>query len=294
MYFSFKLKLINVFEYYLFYPTATILNSEYLSSEIFVNPFSVSAGFLPIPTSTIDSFTSLSTNNNITGIRRFSGNIFQQLPINVAVLLPTGSRDRYDLRLKLASNNMTIFGVDIFGNRLPGQPSIDWSVIATSTLYTSKTAFDAGCGAQQSCLKLPLCNNIPGCDGFSIPTRLLQNLLPANGYEFVMNYIIDLDTIPTSGAFAQELAVPQRTLLSNKRNLLQTSETTATSFDGLTSFIIRVTNSTNTTDVTIIAKTNQSTLTQTNLRHTFIIYVLPLYAAMICVYLLFSQVTKTN
>lgn len=90
----------------------------------------------------------------------------------------------------IAPGNITFIPLDALGNVID-RPSLDWSRIAVSTLYTTKNAFDNGCGAANTCSIMPACLNIPGCDGFSVPSAILQQLLPANGYRINLAFRVN-------------------------------------------------------------------------------------------------------
>lgn len=186
-----------------------IISSNYLAQSIASNPFRVAGGFLPTPFSQLDAFNRLTDNIDPTGaVRRFDGNVFSNQPVTIAVVLPQEIRNRYDLRLQLNAGNVTIYPLNPVGIRLgttgtfngtvfdttgyTGVESLDFSDIALATLFTPKNAYDDGCGAQLTCQKLSACNNILGCDGFSVPVAQLRSLMDANGYEFELTYKIGL------------------------------------------------------------------------------------------------------
>lgn len=208
--------------------SALILSSEYLRVESSVNPFQVTGGFLPTPTSSVGSYVALTDAlGNVFNTSMFDGNIFSNQPVNVLLLLPPTIQQFNDLRIQIMPTDTTIYALDSQANRLSSVPSVDWATIAPYVLYTTKNAFDNSCGAAGTCNKMPACTSILGCDGFSLPVAALVEIAPASGYEFVIKYKIGLPN-------------PDGSTPRASRRLLQTQSTTTSTFVGNMRFTISV------------------------------------------------------
>jgi hypothetical protein len=243
----------------------TIISSNYLAQSIETNPFRVAGGFLPTPFSTLSSFNQLTDTVSPQGSpKRFDGNIFSNQPVTISVVLPPEIRTTYDLRLQLSSGNITIYPLNQVGARLgtsgtfngtaydttgyTGRASLDFSDIALATLFTPKNAYDDGCGAQLTCQKLSACNNIIGCDGFSVPVSQLRALMDANGYEFALTYKIGLTNPDGSPPNARSLLSMQEddgpvfelNSPALMRHLLQTTANPGRTYIGAVYFTVSV------------------------------------------------------
>lgn len=172
--------------------TARIASSDPQDFSANVNPFQITFGVLPTPDSIATDYIPLGGTVSNTTVRLFDGNVFNNEPLNVLMLAPVQTQNDVDLRLDIFPGNITIYALDVLAQRLPGVAPLDWRDIAASTIYTTKNAFDDGCGAEGTCLKMPACSSILGCDGFSVPSAVLQERMPANGYEFELAYRIGL------------------------------------------------------------------------------------------------------
>jgi hypothetical protein len=104
--------------------------------------------------------------------------------------MPPATQNTIDLRLLTLPGNITFTALDALGNTL-SSPVLDWSRIAVSTLYTTKNAYDAKCGAENTCSTMPACADVIGCDGFSVPAAILKQLLPANGYRITLAFRVN-------------------------------------------------------------------------------------------------------
>lgn len=281
----------------------TIVNSNYLAQSLDTNPFQVRNGFLPTPTSPVSLFQQLNSN----ALKAFDGNIFSNQPLTVMILLPDAIRPRYDLRLLIKPANMTIYPLDALGRQLnsstsgyTGRNSIDWSDIALSTLFTTKNAFDDGCGAQLTCGRLNACNGILGCDGFSVPVAQLKSLMPANGYRFQLSYRIGLPNPDGSPASARQLLGMEEPMSSSLRKLLQsttTTTTTSSSFVGLLAFSLSIDQTTTVVEVPIENQPignqpNQQMIETKTKWEAFLISDLVIIVATIILYPLISQCSK--
>lgn len=198
--------------------SATIISSAYLPQTYVPTPFQVVAGTLPIPTGVINQFIQISDSSNINnGVQRYDGNLFSSRPITVIILMPSILRSTYDIRLNIDYLSLVATGVDAVGSPILKNniiQTIDIYSLQSNLLYVPKDIFDAGCGAQQTCLTLPACNNTLGCDGFSIPSSILVNSLPANGYKFSMSYRIG---VPTANGPGSARKLLQFTTVENRQ-----------------------------------------------------------------------------
>ena len=179
------------------------------------NPFDVSAGILPFPAAAAAQINVLSSTFGVTnGLQRFDANLFQRQPLTIMIQLPPAVRNLFDLRINNIGTDVQITPIDSFGNTLPST-GITGNQLAPNLLYVSKNVFDAGCGAANTCLKLPACNNILGCDGFSVPSSFLSSRINGNGFQFQISYRVGLTNSNGSP--------PNAAALSSRRRLLQLS-----------------------------------------------------------------------
>lgn len=265
-----------------------IASSAYLGESANANPFSVEAGFLPVPTSALSALDTLQNPTATDPARLFDGNIFSNQPLTVAIVLPTELRRIYDLRLAVLDN----FSVDIFplsANGLrqfppDGPQALPYSSIRQYMIYSAKNDFDNGCGVAQTCRKLPACTNDPtliGCDGFSIPVAQLVRLMPSNGYQFMLPYRIGLTNpdgsppnariggtsrrlLSTPDAAVEEIIDSHSTNVvqigafsrSQNRHLLQLAQSgSSQTYTGTLQFTVRITN-----NGTLIVETGNANL----------------------------------
>jgi len=223
--------------------TANIQTNDFLSTSVTSNPFQALGGFLPTPTSAANTYIPLQdlfSSGVTSNTTFFDGNLFSSQPINVLILLPASNNLDLDLRLEIKPGNITIYPLDRLARRLITSThlSLDWASLAPNVLYTTKNAYDDGCGLAGSCQTMPACANIRGCDGFSIPSSILTTLMPANGYEFQLHYRVGLPNPDGSPGSA--------------RKLLQLNTVDDNTFVGQASFTIQVFQ--NSTDGTTIVQ----------------------------------------
>lgn len=186
---------------------ATIVTSQYLENRVAINPFFVQAGFLPTPIASLGSASLVTVApGDQFGLLKYEGNLFSSQPLTVVIQLPALSVFDYDLRLMLEYDNVTFTPLDQAGVPIGNSTLVrNFASFRSSLLYTSKTDFDAGCGADGSCKLLPACLGVRGCDGFSIGSVQLKALVPANGYRFALNYRVDVSRVgPASRRLLQQ------------------------------------------------------------------------------------------
>jgi hypothetical protein len=275
---------------------ATIVSSNYLAESLDANPFQLLNGFLPTPNAPISLFQALNSN----ALRPFDGNIFSNQPITIVILLPAPIRQTYDLRLLINAANLTILPLDALGRQLTanttgytGNSSLHWSDIALTTLFTTKNAFDDGCGAQLTCGRLSVCNGILGCDGFSVPVAQLRALMPANGYRFLLRYKIGFPGPDGSPANARHLLSLAQTPVM--RRLLQTTNAN-NAYIGNASFSLSIdaTQLPVQSNSTGVVTTIDSTVQTKTVLEAFYISDLAIIFGTLLIYPLISQCSKTR
>jgi hypothetical protein len=199
---------------------ARVASSAYLGESTDANPFTVQAGLLPVPTAPLSLLNTMQTPTQSDTARLFDGNILNNLPLTIAVVLPAELRRIYDLRLQVVSGRtVDIYPLSANGLRQfppDGPQALPYASIRQAMIYSAKNDFDEGCGVAQTCRKLPACTNDPtliGCDGFSIPVSQLVARMPSNGYQFLLPYRIGL-TNPDGTPPNARLGGASRRLLS--------------------------------------------------------------------------------
>lgn len=171
--------------------SAVILGSSFLDASTTVDGFFVQSGFLDTPTADLTNATALHTANETIVIQETS-------LITVAAVMQLASRSTYSLRTKIENAETRI--VPLNEDNLPlsattgyvGKALLTYNDFRSSLLYVSKTQFDQGCGIEDACLSLPACQNILGCDGFSLPASSLLRLMPAPRYSVTLTYLVVL------------------------------------------------------------------------------------------------------
>ncbi len=228
--------------------TASVIFSDAPEITANTNPFQVSSGFLPTPSSSASEYNALSNSfSNTTNVTRFDGTVYGGQPINLLVLLPASTQNDLDLRLETDYTNLTVRALDTLGDLLPGVQALNWPDVAASVIYTTKNVYDDGCGLTGLCSRMPACSSILGCDGFSLPSVILQQLRPANGYQFELSYRVGLPN-------------PDGSVASARRKLLALTTTSVDTYIGHALFRIQIV--TNTTGGTggdpVVVVTNVS------------------------------------
>ncbi len=180
--------------------SARILGSSYLETTSTVNGFFVQSGFVDSPTADLSDPAAVMASNGTVHIKDTS-------LVTLVAVMQLASRSTYSLRAKIQNAETRI--VPLNDDNLPlnqvsgysGKALLTYNDFKSSLLYVSKTQFDQGCGIEDSCLSLPACQNILGCDGFSLPASSLLRLMPAPRYAITFAYKVVLPlTQPTPAA----------------------------------------------------------------------------------------------
>lgn len=221
--------------------SAVIQGSSFLDASTTVDGFFVQSGFLDTPVADLTNALVLQSSNETIIIQEAS-------LITLAAVMQLASRSTYSLRTKIQNAETRI--VPLNENNIPlsattnynGKALLTYNDFRSSLLYVTKTQFDQGCGIEDSCLSLPACQGVLGCDGFSLPASSLLRLMPAPRYSITMSYSVVL---------------PQTQPAPASRRLLQSN-----GFDRRDTFVIEVqptfVNTTITTNNTTCEAQNQT------------------------------------
>ncbi len=197
---------------------ATIQTSEYSLTTATLNGFEVQAGFLPYATAPLSSLNVISdTYYTPNGIYKFDPVMWNNLPMTVVIVYPTAlMQASYDLRMTI-DTTLTIVPTDPLGNVISSRPVITFPQIRASLTYTTKNDYDNGCGSASKCMKLPACNGILGCDGFTISTSILRSLSLGDGYQININYRVGLPNADGSTPNARTLQSLRSAMQKHRR-----------------------------------------------------------------------------